>query len=100
MKYLLRVTLQTDVPKPLRNPDIVWRTKNGLTITELSEDYALPFFRFRREHLLQVVADKLWPRLAPQLLGEKGRIKFGVDRYTCLYVTLLLLMMYRLSRPC
>ena len=83
----------------IAHPGIVWRTKNGLTIEELSEDDALSFFRFRKEHL-QIVADKLWPRLAPYLLGEKGRIKFGFGRYSCGYETLLLLMMYRLSRPC
>jgi hypothetical protein len=83
----------------IAHPNIVWRTKNGLTIEELSEDDALTFFRFRKEHL-QIVADKLWPRLAPYLLGEKGCIKFGFGRYSCGYETLLLLMMYRLSRPC
>jgi hypothetical protein len=83
----------------IAHPNIVWRTKNGLTIEELSEDDALTFFRFRKEHL-QIVADKLWPRLARYLLGGKGRIKFGFGRYSCGYETLLLLMMYRLSRPC
>jgi hypothetical protein len=66
----------------IAHPNIVWRTKNGLlTIEELSEDDALTFYRFRKEHL-QIVADKLWPRLAPYLLGEKGRIKFGFGRYS------------------
>jgi hypothetical protein len=83
----------------IAHTDIVWRTKNGLKIEELSEDDALSFFRFRKEHL-QIVADKLWPRLAPYLLGEKGRIKFGFGRYSCQYESLLLMMMYRLSRPC
>ena len=91
--------IATRLTQTIAHPDIVWRTKNGLTIAELSEDDALSFFRFRREHL-QIVADKLWPRLAPHLLGEKGRIKFGFGRYSCGYETLLLLMMYRLSRPC
>lgn len=93
-------TIANQLTQNIAHPDIVWRTKkNGLTIEELSEDDALSFFRFRKDHL-QIVADKLWPRLAPHLLGEKECIKFGFGRYSCQYETLLLLMMYRLSRPC
>ena len=83
----------------ISHTDIVWRTKKGLLIEELSEDDALSYFRFRKEHL-QVVADKLWPRLAPYISGEKEHIRFGVGRYSCQYESLLLMMMYRLSRPC
>jgi hypothetical protein len=85
----------------IAHPNIVWRTKNnGLTIQELSEDDALSYFRLRKEHL-QIVADVLWPRLAPHLLGEKENIKIGDGpRFSCRYETLLLLMIYRLSRPC
>ena len=55
----------------IAHPNIVWRTKNnGLTIQELSEDDALSYFRLRKEHL-QIVADVLWPRLAPHLWEKK-----------------------------
>ena len=69
-----------------------------LLIQDLSEDGALMHFRFCKSHL-QVVADKLWPRLQCFLSGHRGPIKMNHGTYSLPYVTLFLLVLYRLSRP-
>jgi hypothetical protein len=65
---------------------------------DLSEDDALSHFHFHKAHL-QEVADKLWPRLQFFLRGHRGSIKVNNGTYTLPYETLLLLVLYRLSRP-
>ena len=75
---------------------IQWGKK--LIIQDLSEDDALTHFRFRKVHL-QEVADKLWPRLQCFLRGHRGSIKVNNGTYSLPYETLLLLVLFRLSRP-
>ena len=48
---------------------------------------------------LQKVTDKLWSRLQIFLSQNKGSIKVKNDTYSLPYETLLLLVLYRLSRP-
>ena len=69
-----------------------------LLIQDLSEDDALTHFCFCKVHL-QEVADKLWPRLQCFLRGHRGSIKVNNGTYSLPYETLLLLVLYRLSRP-
>jgi hypothetical protein len=80
-----------------------WRTIpfNGEKITysqELSEDDALTHFCCCKVHL-QEGADKLWQRLQCFLRGHRGSIKVNNGTYSLPYETLLLLVLYRLSRP-
>ena len=75
---------------------IQWGKK--LIIQDLSEDDALTHFCFCKDHL-QEVADKLWPRLQCFLRGQRGSIKVNNGTYSLPYKTLLLLVLYRLSRP-
>ena len=56
------------------------------------------YFHFCNVHL-QEVADKLWPRLQCFLRGHRGSIKVNNGTYSLPYETLLLLVLYRLSRP-
>ena len=69
-----------------------------LLIQDLSEDDALMHFCFCKAHL-QEVADKLWPRLQCFLSGYKSSMKVNNGTYSLPYETLLLLVLYRLSRP-
>jgi hypothetical protein len=69
-----------------------------LIIQDLSEDDALTHFHFCKIHL-QEVADKLIPRLQCFLRGHRGSIKVNDGTYSLSYETLLLLVLYRLSRP-
>ena len=69
-----------------------------LIIQDLSEDDALSHFCFQKVHL-QEVADKLWPRLQCFLVGHRDSIKVNKGTYSLPYETLLLLVLYRLSRP-
>ena len=66
-------------------------------IQDLSEDDALIHFCFCKAHLHKV-ADKLWPRLQCFLSGHRGSIKVNNGTYSLPYETLLLLVLYRLSR--
>ena len=67
-------------------------------IQNLSEDDALTHFCFCKV-LLQEVADKLWLRLQCFLIGHRGSIKVNNGTYSLPYETILLLVLYRLSRP-
>ena len=88
-----------DLAQPISHENIDWRWKCGLSIDELSsDDDALTFFRFRKVHL-QEVSDKLWPRLSIYFIGTKDAISFGNGHYSAPFETLLLLVMFRLSRP-
>ena len=69
-----------------------------LLIFDLSKDETLMHFCFCKA-CLQEVADKLWPRLQVFLSGNRGSIKVNNDTYLLPYETLLLLVIYRLSRP-
>ena len=80
-----------------------WRTiqLNGGKITYsrfLSKDNALTHFCFCKVHLHEV-ADKLWPRLQCFIRGHRGSIKVNNGTYSPPYNTILLLVLYRLSRP-
>ena len=46
-----------------------------MLIENLSEEYSLTHFRFKKRHL-QELADKLWPRLSVYLDGTKHCIRF------------------------
>ena len=69
-----------------------------ILIEDLSEDDAVSHFLFRKVHL-QEVANQLWPRLQRYLSGHKGAVKVQNGKYTLPYETLLLLVLYRFSRP-
>ena len=69
-----------------------------LLIQDLSEDDALTHFHFCKDHL-QEVAEKLWPRLQCFLRGHRSSIKVNNGSYSLPYEILLLLVLYRLSRP-
>jgi hypothetical protein len=87
-----------DLAQPISHEIIDWRWKCGLSIDGLSSDDALTFFRFRKVHL-QEVSDKLWPRLSIYFIGTKDAILSGNGHYSAPFETLLLLVMFRLSRP-
>ena len=55
-------------------------------------------FCFRKDHL-QEVANQLWPRLQSCLSGHKGAVMVINGKYILPYETLLLLVLYRFSRP-
>ena len=69
-----------------------------LIIQDLSEDNVLTHFCFCKVHL-QEVADKLCPGLQCFLRGHRDSIKVNNGTYSLPYETLLLLVLYRLSRP-
>jgi hypothetical protein len=75
---------------------IQWGKK--ILIEDLSEDDAVTHFCFRKIHL-QEVANQLWPRLQHYLSDHKGAVKVENGKYTLPYETLLLLVLYRFSRP-
>ena len=75
---------------------IQWGEK--ILIEDLSKDDAVTHFQFRKVHL-QEVANQLWPRLQFYLSGHKGSVKVKNGKYSLPYETLLLLVLYRLSRP-
>ena len=64
----------------------------------LSEDDGLTHFLFRKVYL-QEVANQLWPRLPCCLSGHKGAVKVEDGKFTLPYETLLLLVLFRFSRP-
>jgi hypothetical protein len=63
----------------------------------LSKDNALTLFCFCKVHLHEV-ADKLWLRLQCFIRGHRGSIKVNNGTYSLPYETILLLVLYRLSR--
>ena len=67
-------------------------------IEDLSEDDAGTHFWFSKVHL-QEVANQLWPWLQFYLSGHNGAVKVENGKYSLPYETLLLLVLYRLSRP-
>ena len=69
-----------------------------ILIEDLSEDDAVTHFWFRKVHL-QEVPNHLRPRLQFYLSGHKGAVKVENGKYSLPYETLLLLVLYRLSRP-
>ena len=68
-----------------------------VVIEDLSEDDAVFHFRFRKADLKDV-ADRLWPRLT-EYLGDNHEHVTVINRYSMPYETLLLLVLYRFSRP-
>lgn len=99
MKYMflwpIRMTFQTAwCNHTIPHPDIIWHTKDGLTIKASIEWRQGCVDFFIQKDYLQIVSDKIWPWLAPYYLWEKRCIKFGFGWYSCSrYETLLLLMM-------
>lgn len=89
--------LYNDIEGGMEDESIEWQGKR-LLVDDLSEDDSIFHFRFRKKHL-QEIADKLWPRLQPYLIGSKNAITFDDGRYSCPYETLLLMVFYRFSRP-
>ena len=69
-----------------------------LLIQDLSEYDALMHFHFCKAHLHEV-ADNIWPRLHVFLCGNRSSIKMNNGTYSPPYETLLLLVLYWLSRP-
>ena len=80
----------------LEGNTIQWGKK--ILIEDLSEDDAVTHFQFRKVHL-QEVANQLWPRLQIYLSCHKVAVKVENGKYSLPYETLLLLVLYRLSRP-
>ena len=74
----------------------LWRKR--LHIQDLSEDDAFTHSQFHKVHLQEVV-DKLWPRLQCFLICHRSSIKVNNGTNSLPYETLLLLVLYRLSRP-
>ena len=66
-------------------------------IKDFSEDDAVTRLLFRKVHL-QEVAYQLWSMLQFYLSGHKGAVKVENGKYSLPYETLLLLVLYRLSR--
>ena len=69
-----------------------------INYSRLSKVDALSHFHFCNFHL-QDVAEKLWPRLQCFVICHRGSIKVNNDTYSLPYETLLLLVLYRISRP-
>ena len=82
----------------------IWHAGNTIQwgkrilIEDLSEDDAATHFCFRKVHLQEVV-NQLWPRLQCYLSSHKGAAKDQNGKYTLPYEHLLLLVLYRFSRP-
>jgi hypothetical protein len=73
-------------------------TRCPLKISDLDDSKALLDFRFHKDDL-QEIADSLWPKLEPFLEGMHDKIMVQ-NQYQCPYKTGLLLVLYRLARPC
>jgi DDE superfamily endonuclease len=86
-----------DIEGGMEDETIQWRGKR-LIVEDLSDDDAISHFRFRKKHL-QEVANKLWPRLQQYLVGSKAGVIFEGGKYSCPYETLLLMVLFRFSRP-
>ena len=95
---LLGIVVQVHDQMEIGMEDNTIQWGKRLIIQDLSEDDALTHFCFCKDHL-QEVADKLWPRLQCFLRGQRGSIKVNNGTYSLPYKTLLLLVLYRLSRP-
>lgn len=66
-------------------------------IDDFNESECLHDFRFRPEHLHELV-EALWPRLSPFLQGVEGKIVVE-NRYTAPFETCLLVYLYKMARP-
>ena len=95
---LLGIVAQVHNQKETCMEDNTIQWGKSLLIQVLSDDDALTHFCFCKAHL-QEVADKLWLRLKCFLRGHRGSIKVNNGTYSLPYETLLLLVLYRLSRP-
>jgi hypothetical protein len=71
--------------------------KKHLVIENFNEAQCLDEFRFRKQDL-QVIADRLWPKLSLLLEGTRDKIVVSYG-YVVPYETGLLLVLYRLARP-
>jgi hypothetical protein len=90
--------LVTDIDGGTEDSSIQWRAHGGLLIGDVSEDDAIAHFRFRKRHL-QELANKIWPRVQEYLTGVKTSITFDSGNYSAPYESLLLMVLFRLSRP-
>jgi hypothetical protein len=93
------VDLYNDIEGGMEDATIQWKGKR-MIVEDLSEDDAIFHFRFRKKHL-QEIAGKLWPRLKNSFVeaSDKQGIVFDKGRYCCPYETLLLMVLFRFSRP-
>ena len=94
---LIAATLMqhAEVHKPIEDTDIEFG--KALVLNDFNESQCLMYFRFKKVHLRKVLT-LLWPRLEPNLAGERTRI-FCTNRYRVHYETAMLIMLYRFSRP-
>ena len=95
------VSLLWDLEGGLEDSTIRWRQRHeGLLICEISEDDAIAHFRFRKPHL-QELSDMLWPRLHEFLpgAGSPNLVVFENGNYSAPYETMLLMVLFRFSRP-
>ena len=94
----------SDLEGRLEDSTIKWRQNHdGLLIKDVSDDDAIAHFRFRKAHL-QELADSLWPRLHGFLgsavqCSRRCLIVFENGNYSAPYETLLLMVLFRFSRP-
>jgi hypothetical protein len=97
----MAVSLLWDLEGGLEDATIRWRQRHeGLLSCEISEDDAIAHFRFRKPHL-QELSDMLWPRLYQFLpgAGSPNLVVFKNGNYSAPYETMLLMVLFRFSRP-
>ena len=90
-----------DLDGGMEDSTIRWRRRHeGLLICDISDDDAIAHFRFRKTHL-QELADMLWPRLRQFLPGAESPnlVVFDNGNYSAPYETMLLVVLFRFSRP-
>jgi hypothetical protein len=95
------VSIFWDLEGGLEDSTIRWRQRHeGLLICDISDDDAIAHFRFRKPHL-QELADMLWPRLRQFLpgAGSPYLVVFENGNYSAPYETMLLMVLFRFSRP-
>jgi DDE superfamily endonuclease len=97
----MAVSILWDLEGGLEDSTIRWRDRHeGLLICEISDDDAIAHFRFRKTHL-QELSDMLWPRLHQFLPGatSPSLVVFEKGNYSAPYETMLLMVLFRFSRP-
>ena len=83
----------------MEDATIQWKGKR-MIVKDLSDNDAIFYFRFRKKHLQEILGT-IWPRMK-DYFGEtrdRGGIVFDKGRYCCPYEALLLMVLFRFSRP-
>jgi len=95
---LLALQLFEKLNESVEDESIPWEDP-PLLITNISENDAQLYFRYRKDHL-QRIADKLWPRVSTFFSDDSTRMRVKChNRNVSPYETGILMMLFRFSRP-